>query len=83
MTWGMAHEVGDMGITVNCIAPGICAFEAATSALPNAEQIVARNAIKRMGKSRDLYDAIAYLCTPEAEWVTGQVLPVDGGANLS
>jgi 3-oxoacyl-[acyl-carrier protein] reductase len=83
MTRGMATEVGDMGITVNCIAPGISAFEAARSALPNAEQVVAGNAIKRMGKSRDLYDAMAYLCGPTAEWVSGQLLRVDGGANLS
>ncbi len=83
MTKGMAREVGDVGITVNCIAPGISAFEAAASALANADQIVAANAVKRMGKSRDLYDAMAYLCSPGAEWVTGQLLRVDGGANLS
>jgi NAD(P)-dependent dehydrogenase (short-subunit alcohol dehydrogenase family) len=79
MTAGMAHEVGSLGITVNCIAPGISAFEAAIEQLPNADEIVARNAIKRMGTTRDLYGAMAYLCSPEAEWVTGQTLYVDGG----
>ena len=49
MTRGMAAEVGDAGITVNCIAPGICAFEAAIGALDNADAVVAGNAIKRMG----------------------------------
>ena len=83
MTKGMAHEVGDKGITVNCIAPGISAFEGAQSALPNADLIVAGNAVKRMGSSRDLYHAVAYLCSPAAEWVTGQVLRVDGGAGVS
>jgi NAD(P)-dependent dehydrogenase (short-subunit alcohol dehydrogenase family) len=83
MTKGMAREVGEMGITVNCIAPGISAFEAARTALPNAEQIVAANAVKRLGTSRDLYDAITYLCSPSAEWVTGQVLRVDGGAGVA
>jgi 3-oxoacyl-[acyl-carrier protein] reductase len=79
MTAGMAHEVGDMGITVNCIAPGISAFEAAIGQLPNADSIVSNNAIKRMGTTRDLYGAMAYFCTPEADWVTGQTLRVDGG----
>jgi NAD(P)-dependent dehydrogenase (short-subunit alcohol dehydrogenase family) len=81
MTKGMAREVGDMGITVNCVAPGICAFEAATEQLPNADVIVANNAIKRMGTTRDLYGAMSYLCSPAAEWVTGQTLYVDGGAS--
>jgi NAD(P)-dependent dehydrogenase (short-subunit alcohol dehydrogenase family) len=81
MTAGMAHEVGELGITVNCIAPGICAFEAATSQLDAADSVVARNAIKRMGTTRDLYGAMAYLCTPAAEWVTGQTIRVDGGGS--
>lgn len=80
MTKGMAREVGGLGITVNCIAPGIAAFEAAASQLPDADAIVAANAVRRMGTSRDLYHAMAYLCSDEASWVTGETLRVDGGA---
>lgn len=79
MTTGMAHEVGRMGITVNCIAPGITAFEGARTQLAAADDIVARNAIPRMGTSRDLYDGIRYLCAEAANWVTGQNLRIDGG----
>jgi len=83
MTRGMAKEAGPLGITVNCIAPGISAFEAAGSQLPNADAVVAGNVIKRFGTSRDLYAAMTYLCQPSGDWVTGQVLRVDGGAGLA
>jgi 3-oxoacyl-[acyl-carrier protein] reductase len=82
MTQGMANEVGDRGLTVNCIAPGICAFEAAESQLSVADDTVARLAIKRMGTTRDLYEAMAFLCTPEAGYITGQLVRVDGGSQL-
>jgi len=82
MTRGMAKEVGEFGITVNCIAPGISAFEAAQTQLDNADQIVAGNAIKRMGTTRDLYAGMAYLCSPDASWVSGQTLHIDGGAGM-
>jgi 3-oxoacyl-[acyl-carrier protein] reductase len=82
MTAGMAAEVGDRGITVNCIAPGISAFEAAAGQLANADAVLARNAIKRLGTSRELYEAMAYLCSEAAGWVTGQTLRVDGGAGV-
>jgi 3-oxoacyl-[acyl-carrier protein] reductase len=80
MTAGMAREVGRFGITVNCIAPGICAFEGAKGALPQLEAIVKSNAISRVGTSRDLYGAMRYLCGDEASWITGETLRVDGGA---
>ncbi|MGX7680185.1 SDR family NAD(P)-dependent oxidoreductase [Jatrophihabitans sp. DSM 45814] len=82
MTRGMAGEVGEYGITVNCVAPGISAFEGAKTTVDNADQVVAGNAIKRFGTSRDLYGAIRYFCSEEAEWVTGQTLFVDGGATI-
>jgi 3-oxoacyl-[acyl-carrier protein] reductase len=80
MTRGMAREVGDFGITVNCIAPGISAFEAAGSQLANADQITGSNPIKRFGTSREQYEAMAYFCSDGASYTTGQTLYVDGGA---
>jgi NAD(P)-dependent dehydrogenase (short-subunit alcohol dehydrogenase family) len=80
LTLTLAAEVGHLGITVNCVAPGISAFEAAHGQLPNADEIVDRNIIKRMGTSRDLYGAFRYLCGPDSDWVTGQTLHVNGGA---
>jgi 3-oxoacyl-[acyl-carrier protein] reductase len=83
MTRGQAREVGDHGITVNCIAPGISAFEAAQGTLANAESIVSGNIIKRVGTSRDLYETVAFLCGSGGEWITGQTVRVDGGAGVS
>lgn len=80
LTQGMAREVGKFGITVNCISPGICAFDGAKGGIPQLDEIVARNPIPRMGRTRDLYGAIRYLCGEEAQWVTGETLHVDGGA---
>jgi NAD(P)-dependent dehydrogenase (short-subunit alcohol dehydrogenase family) len=80
LTHAMAAEVGDLGITVNCVAPGLSAFEAAgPNQLPDADEIVARAIVKRVGTSRDLYAAIRYLCSDEASWTTGQTLHVNGG----
>jgi NAD(P)-dependent dehydrogenase (short-subunit alcohol dehydrogenase family) len=83
-TKAFAKEIGPRGITVNCIAPGISAFEAATSQLPDADGVVAGNAVKRLGTSRELYESMVYLCSEAAaSWVTGQTLRVDGGAGLA
>jgi NAD(P)-dependent dehydrogenase (short-subunit alcohol dehydrogenase family) len=80
MTQGMAREVGKYGITVNCISPGICAFEGAKGALPKLQEIVSRNPVARLGTTRDLYNALLYLCGDASDWVTGHTLRVDGGA---
>ncbi len=80
MTRGMARELGAFGITANCIAPGISAFEAAANQMPNADEILAGNAIRRFGTSREQYEAIVYFCSDGAAYTTGQTLYVDGGA---
>jgi len=81
MTAGLAREVGKFGITVNCLAPGISAFEGAKGQLPHFDQIVGGLAIQRVGTTRDLYGALRYLCGDEGDWVTGQTLRVDGGGS--
>jgi NAD(P)-dependent dehydrogenase (short-subunit alcohol dehydrogenase family) len=79
MTTGMAREVGKFGITVNSIVPGICAFEGAKSALPQFDEILARIPLGRVGSSRDLYAAMAYLASDAAAYVTGENMVLDGG----
>ena len=69
MTARMAHEVGGLGITVNCIAPGICAFEAAVQQLDTADRSWLKMTIKRMGTTRDLYGAMAIPLQPPSRVV--------------
>jgi NAD(P)-dependent dehydrogenase (short-subunit alcohol dehydrogenase family) len=82
MTGGMAREVGEHGITVNCVAPGISAFEAAVNQIDSTAAVVAGNAIKRLGTSRELYEAFVYLSSDASAYVTGQTLRVDGGGTI-
>jgi 3-oxoacyl-[acyl-carrier protein] reductase len=81
LTFALATEVGDHGITVNAVAPGTVDNEATQRQVPKAglAGLVNRNAIKRAGTAADLYGMIRYLASEEAEWVTGQTIAVNGG----
>jgi 3-oxoacyl-[acyl-carrier protein] reductase len=81
LTFAMASEIGDFGITVNAVAPGTIDNEATQRQVPKAglDGLVNRNAIKRSGTAADLYGMIRYLASDEAEWVTGQTIAVNGG----
>jgi 3-oxoacyl-[acyl-carrier protein] reductase len=79
-TKSLAKEVATRGICVNCIAPGFIETEM-TGRLneKQKEAILAQVPLQRMGKSQDIADAALYLASPLADYVTGQVLTVDGG----
>jgi NAD(P)-dependent dehydrogenase (short-subunit alcohol dehydrogenase family) len=81
LTYALATELGNDGITVNAVAPGTIANEATQRQVPAAalDRLVGRNAIKRPGTAADLYGAIRFLCSDDAAWVTGQTVAVDGG----
>ncbi len=76
----LAQEVASRGITVNCVAPGFIATPM-TEALTDAQQsaINARIPAGRMGTPEDIAAATLYLSSPEAAYVTGAVLHVNGG----
>jgi 3-oxoacyl-[acyl-carrier protein] reductase len=80
MTKALAAEVASRNITVNCIAPGMIAT-AMTDALneKQREGVLARIPSGRLGTAQEVAAAAVYLASPEAAYVTGQTLHVNGG----
>jgi 3-oxoacyl-[acyl-carrier protein] reductase len=81
----LANTLGDRGITVNTIAPGITRSDMNTwlDDVPGATDGVAKIvALGRVGEAADIADAVAFFTTPDSRWVTGQVLDVNGGLYL-
>jgi len=76
----MAKEVGPRGITVNAIAPGFIETPM-TQQLKEEwrQELVKRIPLGRFGSPRDVAEAVAFLASEEAGYITGQVLGVDGG----
>ncbi|NUA26675.1 SDR family NAD(P)-dependent oxidoreductase [Cupriavidus basilensis] len=82
MAKALALEEGRYGVTVNCVAPGFMETEM-VQALPTYETIkeraVAAQPIKRVGRPGDIADAVAFLASERASFITGEVLHVTGG----
>jgi NAD(P)-dependent dehydrogenase (short-subunit alcohol dehydrogenase family) len=80
----LARELGDDGIRVNTLAPGLVMSEGVRAHLDWKGAIVQSNvasrAIKREATPEDMCGTLVYLCSPESDFVTGQVLVVDGGS---
>jgi 3-oxoacyl-[acyl-carrier protein] reductase len=65
---------------VNCVAPGFVETDLSASLSPeNRGRIARRTALGRLGAPADVVGAVAFLASPAAAFITGQVLPVDGG----
>ena len=80
-TRSLATEVGQFGITVNAVAPGLTASEGVLES-PHAEAfdfVVSLQSIPRRGVPADIAPAVAFLASEEAHWITGQMLTADGG----
>jgi len=80
LTKATARELASRGITVNAVAPGFVLTEL-TKDLPEALQseLIARTPLGRFGTVEEIADTVAFLVSDEAQYITGQVLAVDGG----
>lgn len=81
MTRSMARELGGWNITVNTFWPGVTKTEVERPSVPNElfERMAQQQALKRLTKTSDLAKAVMFLCSDDAEFITGQSLQVDGG----
>jgi 3-oxoacyl-[acyl-carrier protein] reductase len=81
LTYGLARSVSAQGITVNAVAPGFIAETGFTGAWSEEriERIVSQTPVGRGGRAEDVAAAVLYLASPEASFVTGEVLHVNGG----
>lgn len=81
LTKTVAHEVGKAGVRVNCVSPGTTETPATQDVVEqHREQIIENSyALDRLGQPTDIADAVAFLASDAAEWITGQTLSVNGG----
>jgi 3-oxoacyl-[acyl-carrier protein] reductase len=76
-TRGVATEVGPLGITVNSVAPG--PVQTGYITRESEKELLPEIPLRRIGEPEDIADAIVFLASEQARWITGQVIKVSGG----
>ncbi|WP_343532818.1 SDR family oxidoreductase [Pedobacter sp.] len=86
MTRAMATELSPMGIRINCVAPGFIKTAMSAKALDSdperKQKVFSRTPMGHMGEPNDIAEAVYYLCSDHSKYVTGVVLPIDGGNSI-
>jgi len=84
LTRALAREIGSRAITVNCIAPGFIDTDM-TRALPEAQRgaLLAQIPLGRLGMPEEIAAAVAFLASPDAGYITGTTLHVNGGMYMN
>ncbi len=85
LTRQLCHELGEWGITVNCIAPGFVRSNANTErqweamGAPAQQALLKNIALKRLGTPQDISNGVLFFASDEAGWISGQTIAIDGG----
>ncbi len=81
LTMSTARELASRGVTCNAVSPGFIETDMTAEHLPEAARakLMEQIPLGRIGRSEDVADAVAFLAGPEASYITGQVLRVNGG----
>ncbi len=86
MTRAMATELSPHGIRVNCIAPGFIKTDMSDKALDNdperKEKVLLRTPMGRLGNPEEIADAALFLVSGASGYITGMIMPVDGGNSI-
>ena len=76
----LARELGSRGVTVNCVSPGIIATPMSAGAF-TPERVASLVPLQRMGQPDEVAAAVAFFASDAASYITGQIIPVNGGMN--
>lgn len=84
LTRHTAHTWGKKNIRVNAVAPGVVFTENVRTGTPPEirQALLEKTALPRLGEPEDIANMIVFLLSAEAEWITGQILSVDGGVTM-
>ncbi|RBQ79561.1 hypothetical protein FVER53590_11962 [Fusarium verticillioides] len=82
MSTAMAGELAGKGITINVVSPGPVATDMSMEGNPIGAILRSRQSIAREGEPKEIADVISFIASPASSFITGQVIPVDGGINM-
>ncbi|KAM0228024.1 hypothetical protein ACHAPO_011050 [Fusarium lateritium] len=82
MSTAMAGELASKGITINVVSPGPTATDMTMEGTPIGEVLRNHQVDKREGEPREIAETILFIASPGSSFITGQVIPVDGGIHM-